>query len=239
VKKKYGFILILAVAFALSASPESQSATIALNPTDDAGVWNWYPAGTINREYLLVSANECLSNPGNYDIARAYLKFDLGAIPDSSRILQAELRIYATRFKGGGVNFWHASSDNWTESGYLRITWDNQPAVDGFLAQLGVLDTLSSLKFVDITQNWDPTMDLMDDYLSIAIAMMDESPAESMQAEFVSQEYHNYPYYRPQLTIEYEEIAPAPLPGALWLFGSGFISVILYRRISRFQKSSL
>jgi hypothetical protein len=35
------------------------------------------------------------------------------------------------------------------------------------------------------------------------------------------------------LTIEYEEINPVPVPGAAWLFGSGLLSIIGYRRISK------
>jgi hypothetical protein len=137
-------------------------------------------------------------------------------------------------YRGGTVNFWHASSDNWTES-WDSIAWDNQPAVDGFLAQLGILDTLASLKYVDITQTWDSTIDLIDNYLSLAITMVDESPDEPMQAEFISKDHLSLPHYRPLLTIEYEEITHAPLPGAVWLLGSGLLSLIGYRKISKKQ----
>lgn len=232
-RKKRLFILSLLVVLFLCALPEAESATISLNPTDDAGVWNWYPTGTIDREYLWLTANERPDDPGNYDIARAYLKFDLMDIPDSSRIINAELRLYAMLYRGGTVYFWHASSDNWAEKWGSLITWNNQPAVDGYLAQLDVLDTPSSLKYIDLSQTWDPTIDLIDDYLSIAITMADESPDEPMQAEFISKDYLSYPYYRPLLTIEYEEMAPVPLPGAVWFLASGLFSLIAYRRVSK------
>ena len=232
-RKESVLIFTLLAALVLLASPEAESATISLNPTDDAGVWNWYPTGTIDTEYLWIKANQRLDDPENYDIGRAFLKFDLGDIPDSSQIMHAELRLYAMLYRGGTVNFWHASSDNWTEKWGSTITWNNQPPVDGFLAQLGILDTLSSLKYIDLTQTWDPTIDLIDNYLSIAITMVDESPDELMQAEFISKDFLSYPYYRPLLTIEYEETAPVPLPGAVWLLGSGLLCIIAYRRISK------
>jgi len=231
-KKLILIILTVFVALVLLASPESESATISINPTDDAVVWNWYPSGNKNTEYLWIKASERLDDPGNYDIGRAYLKFDLGDISDSAQIIHAELRLYAMLYRGGTVNFWHASSDNWTE-GWDSLTWDNQPAVDGFLAQLGILDTPASLKYIDITQTWDSTIDLIDNYLSIAITMVDESPDQLMQAEFKSKDYLSYPYHRPLLTIEYGEIRAVPLPGAAWLFGSGLLSIIGYRRISK------
>ena len=232
-KKEFVVVLTLLAALVLLASTEAESATVSLNPTDDAVVWSWYPSGNNNTEYLWIKANESPGDPGNYDVARAYLKFDLGDIPDYSQIIHAELRLYAMLYRGASrVNFLHASSDNWTES-WDSLTWDNQPAVDGFLAQLGILDTLSSLKHIDITQTWDSTIDLIDNYLSIAIMMVDESHGELMEAEFVSGEYRTDPYYRPLLTIEYEEIRPVPLPGAAWLFGSGLLSIIGYRRISK------
>jgi hypothetical protein len=232
-RKESVIIFTLFTALVLLASPEAESATISLNPTDDAGVWNWYPTGTIDREYLWLKVNERNDDPGKYDIARAYLKFDLGDIPDSSQIMHAELRLYAMLYRGGTVNLWHASSDNWTERCGSTITWGNQPAVDGFLAQLGILDTLSSLKYIDLTQTWDPTIDLIDNYLSIAITMVDESPDELMQAEFISKDYQSIPYYRPLLTIEYEEVAPVPLPGAVWFLASGLLSMVTYRRVTK------
>ena len=141
-KKEFVLILIFFVSLVVFESSEAESATISLNPTDDAVVWNWYPSGNNNTEYLWIKANERLDAPGNFDIGRAYLKFDLGDIPDSSQVMHAELRLYAMLYRGPStVNFWHASSDNWTES-WDSLTWDNQPAVDGFLGQLGVLDTL-------------------------------------------------------------------------------------------------
>jgi hypothetical protein len=232
-RKEFVLILTLFIALVLLALPEAESATISLNPTDDAVVWNWYPSGNNNTEYLWITANERLDDPGNYDIGRAYLKFDLGAIPDASQIAHAELRLYAMLYRGPStVNIWHASNDNWTES-WDSLNWDNQPAVDGYLAQFGVLDTLSSLKYIDITQTWDSTIDLIDNYLTIAITMADESPAQPTQAEFYSNDFQPHPYVRPLLTIEYEEINPVPVPGAAWLFGSGLLSIIGYRRISK------
>ncbi len=232
-RKAFILILIVSVAVVIAASPESESATISLNPTDDAVVWNWWPSGTIDQEYLGVQANARHDDPGNFNIARAFLKFDLGDIPDSSQVINAEVRLYAMLSKGGIVDFWHGANDNWTESLDSRITWNNQPGVDGHLANLEVLDTLSSLKYINITETWDPTVDLIDDYLSIAITMVDESPDDLMQAEFISKDFLSYPYFRPLLTIEFEEITPAPLPATVWLFGAGVIGIIGYRRRSK------
>ena len=209
---------------------EAESATISLNPTDDAVVRNWSPDGNINTEYLWVNANELYNDPGNYNVSRAYLKFDLKEIPDSSQVIYAELRLYALLFIGGTVNLWHASSDNWTEN-WDSLTWNNQPSVDGFLAQLDILATPSSIKYINLTATWDSTVDLIDNYLSIAVTIVDESPDEPMQAEFKSKDYLSYPYHRPLLTIEYEEMAPVPLPGAAWFLGSGLLSFIGCRKI--------
>jgi hypothetical protein len=232
-KKVIGFTLVVFVALILLASAESQSATISLNPTDDAAVWNWYPDDNQNTEYLWLKASQRLDDPGHYDIGRAYLKFDLGTIPDASRIVHAELRLYAMLWRGGAVNFWHASNDNWSEMGDLSISWYNQPAVDGFLAQLGINDTLSSLKYIDITQTWGSTIDLVDNYLSIAITMVDESPDQLVQSEFISKDYQANPFLRPLLTIEYEAMPHVPVPAAVWLLGSGLLAIIGYRRISK------
>lgn len=233
---KEGFVLILTLiaALVLLASPEAESATISLNPTDDAVVGSWYPTGNINSGTLWIQAGERPGYPGTYDVSRAYLKFDLGDIPDSSQIVHAELSLYALLHRGGTVNFWHVSSDNWTES-WDSLTWENQPAVDGHLAQVGILDNLSYRKYIDITPTWDSTIDLIDNYLSIAITMVDESPDQPMQSEFFSKDY-SYTF-RPFLTVEFEETTIAPLPGAVWLFGSGLLSIIGYRRISKISNS--
>lgn len=235
-----GFLLILTlfITTVLLALPKAESATISLSPTDDATVGNWYPTGNTNSDTLWIQASEALDDSGNFSISRAYLKFDLGDIPDSAQIINADFRLYLKGYSGGTVNFWHASSDNWTES-WDSISWNNQPAVDGFLAQLEISDSSSSLKYTDITDSWDSTVDLIDNYLSIAVTMVNESPDEPMWAEFISQENFDFPFnYRPLLTIEYEETTSVPLPGAAWLLGSGFLCIVGYRRISKFKKSS-
>jgi hypothetical protein len=237
-KKGLAYILFVFIMIVNISFHEAEAATISLNPTDDAVVWNWYPDGLNNTEYLWITANERLGDPGNYDLGRAYLKFDLSDIPDASQVVHAELRLYAMIYRGGTVNIWHASGDNWTEN-WGSLTWNNQPAVDGFLAQLGILDTPASLKYIDISQTWDPTVDLIDNFLSIAITMVDESPEEPMDAEFKSKENQDSLYHRPLLTIEYEEITPVPLPATLYLFGSGILSVIGYRRIFKGSIRSL
>ena len=236
-RKKFILILIVFVAVAIVASPESESATISLNPTDDAGVWNGWPTGTIDRKHSWGMANTRDDDPRNYDIVRAFFKFDLGDIPDSSQNMNTELRLYAMLSEDGKVNFWYGSHGGYPTKGWgsSYITSDSH-AVDDFLAQLGILDRLSSLNYIDITEGWDSTIDLIDNYHTIAITMANETPGDLVQAELISGGFVSYPpFYRPLLTIELEEITSVPLPAAAWFFGAGVIAIIGCRRRSKFN----
>lgn len=97
---------------------------------------------------------------------------------------------------------------------------------DGYLSWLGVPDKSSVFKYIDTTDTWNSTIDLIDDCISIAISMEVEFPDELMQTQLISKDNSRNPYYeRLLLTIEYEEITSVPLPGAAWLFGSGLFGV--------------
>ena len=88
---------------------------------------------------------------------RAYLQFDLGAVPENARIINADLKLYPSAIEGFGsftMGLYKVMSD-WEEG---TITWDMQPISSSEAEVLSTINTFVTnwitLGISDLVQGW-------------------------------------------------------------------------------------
>ena len=220
-------IVLFGIAFLLGVALSSNAATYTLLPNNDA----------------YVRGSEADSNFGNLpelctlwvwstvdtNIYRTYMMFDLSSIPDSDQVEEATLALYQVNGAGyaiAGDRVHYVVNDNWDE---MSITWNSRPdsGVPGDL--IGQNDDgydHRGWSYWDLLANgaWDPSADLADNSLSL---LLKETEGGTMSHNWYSKEYSDDSSLRPYLKIT---TSPIPIPGALWLLGSGLISLLGVRR---------
>jgi uncharacterized membrane protein len=99
-------------------------------PMDDSHVVEGDPDDTHGDAWQLYVGS---STGGDYKNERAFLKFNLDAIPENIGIGRVNLYLYcfgADGRKGENVQLWGVANDDWREE---TITWNNQPALENLL----------------------------------------------------------------------------------------------------------
>jgi hypothetical protein len=218
---------IFSVPFVISALlciSHAEAATITLGPTDDAYTEVFTPDTNYGGSYLLAT------NLGNLSQRQySYLKFDLGSIPSNEVIVGATLNLYQVNGAGSGisgVNLFRLPDDSWDE---MTVTWNDHPDTTGYT----LLDTNpNGYNYVGWSQwnlfasgAFDPSTDRTDGLLSLWLA---EASSNNQARLLCSKEASTDTTgtcsagLEPYLLIT---TATVPVPGALWLFGSGLLGL--------------
>jgi hypothetical protein len=220
-------LVVYLLAGSFIASPADAS-TYNLSPTADTFVWsgldaNYGTSTTLVSDYYAYDTNRKYS----------YLKFDLSGISGSEVITGATLFLYQSDYNyktdythSNGTNLYRIADDGWTET---DLKWSNKPSGTGTLiAAQNIPDTLVGWTSWDLFQiaGWVPGGDQSDGLLSLLLT----------EAQFT---YWNEHYFysrenasnQPYLVVT---TAPVPIPGAVWLLGSGLLGLVTFRR--RFRK---
>jgi hypothetical protein len=164
------------------------------------------------------------------NISRAYLQFDISAVPAGNIITGATLTLDAEYYYSPAKSFqvYHVDSDAQVTNSMTR---NNQPSAglillgENTVSQKG--DVVWNLSATDL---WEPG-DLADVLVSLQVRATPESTMTDY-VQFESKEYVGSHHF-PKLTIEYLA-APPPahtlIPGAAWLLGSGLVALVLWRK---------
>lgn len=228
---------VVAALAAFLAPAWSAAATLTLAPTDDSFVYSFQP----DTNY---GTNPGLAGGGVFNGAEQYvsfLRFDLSAVPASQTVTAASLNLF--QFLGGGfapigASVYRVANDTWSEE---TVTWNTAPAALGTdlndATRIGANDnagtTYRGWSSWDLLANgsWDVTTDLADGILSVAV----------YSDAFRGTQTHNW--CSKESTVDncliigvesapvadlrrpYLELTVVPLPGTLWLVGSGLIGL--------------
>lgn len=230
---KKSLVVLFSITFLLGIALAANAATYTLLPDDDA--------------YVRMTSSECDSNFGDSiglsthwresdldtDSYRTYMRFDLSSIPDSDQLVEATLALY--QIKGAGLalhgdRVHYVVDDNWDE---MSITWNTRPdnGVPGdLIGQNNDGYDHRGWSYWDLLANgvWSPSADLADNSLSL---LLKETELGTMSHNWNSKEYSGNTSLRPYLEIT---TTPIPIPGALWLLGSGLMGLLGVRR--KFKK---
>jgi hypothetical protein len=133
----------------LAATATTNAGTYLLAPIADSQVASGNPTtnyGTTGNLYIQSASS-------GYGNERAWLKFDLSAIPAGSAISNATLQLWNWKAAGASMpaEVRGGSDDSWTEAG---ITWNNQPA---FGAALSTQTLVGGTTTPNVWYNWDVT----------------------------------------------------------------------------------
>lgn len=220
-----GGLLSIGILFSQSEA----AMTCSLEPTDDSYIHasepdnqhGYYPGGTP------WTTLELFSYIGAGSSQRPLLKFDLSSIPDASVINSASLWVYDTNGNGptNDEELFRSNRDDWSED---SVTWNNylnDPSNPVALASVYVREDHPGYGRyyawdIDMAA-WDYTTDLADDYVTFMLKFYYEGDGYYRWNQFASKEATagQHPY----LEIKY---APVPIPGAVWLLGSGLICLV-------------
>jgi hypothetical protein len=229
-----GLVTFLCLFLLLFASP-AYSTTIAFAPTVDGYVSSFSPnvnqPGVFDSNYLFVGTI-ATTPTSEY---RTFLKFDISSLPDTSVITAAVMGVYLYNVD---VSYdyvaYHVADDNAVVS---SMSWSNQPAAGSTPLDTTTVSSSDTWVTFDLLSNpslWDYVSDLGDNSVSLRLNNNALSSSLIRKADFYSSEYYHpedWNYYDPYLFIDYSEV---PLPGAVWLLGSGLIGLVGVRR--RFKK---
>ena len=221
---KYRFIMLgVLVFFCLSVvvcTSQAKADTITLSPIIDTFVYNKAPDNSYgNNTNLMIQG--IISRDYR---CRTFLKFDLGAIPDGSVVTSAELKMYCWSCTDScDIEAYHVANDSLIEN---SMTWNSQPSAGlTYLDQAPFYYNQWTSWNLLTSGDWNYANDLDDNFFSAKLALYSES-SQNTTAYFHSSEDIHWSY-RPYLEIEY---APIPIPGAVWLFGSGLIGLVAIRK---------
>jgi hypothetical protein len=215
--KRRLFQLTAAFAMLLTALPAW--ADLVVNPTDDGYVSSSSPDTVYSggSQIIQLSVASALSS---------YLKFDLSAIPDGAVLQSAVLSIRTLTNPGAyNVALTRVSNDNWVES---TLTYNTRPDLSGttnvLVASAAVTGNPSYYTNIAFGSAWSQfSDDLSDNFLSLKLTRVSGTGT----ANFASSE-NAANYYWPYLTIAYQ--TPVPIPGAVWLLGTGLLGLVAIRR---------
>ena len=219
--KKGLFIITLLALGLLLPVHGLASITYTINPTADAFVHESAPTsnyGSIGYSLLVSKVLETGQERWTY------LKFSLNSLQGvaPADISSVTLGLWVNTTAGGMVEAYH-SLDTWTESG---ITWNNKPAISDLMGTSPNLTPNSqyyTINLLDGGKGWlSGDLNLSDGYLSVALKL--PSNVNSGAYYFNNREWTNPPYLKVEVV---------PIPGAVWLFGSGLIGLIGVRRFRK------
>ncbi len=210
---------LLALAFLVPSV--SHAAIHTIYPTADAYVVSTSPDsnyGSSSWSFLETSRSDTSNR-------LAYLRFDLPSIPAGESLVGASLRMY--QFNGSGTGngtlAHYVIDDSWNES---TMTYNNRPA---YSTQVGTNANDGAYRgWSEWVLLLEPAM-LADGTLSLLVR---EAATSGIQAHsFNGKDYSPFDINglarRPYLSIT---TAPVPIPGALWLLGSGLLGLAAITR---------
>lgn len=200
--------VFLLVALLLSSLKFSAQTTIQIQPGPegkDAQVWSIMPDMNIGTSPKFVASG--WTHSGNSGVNRAFIDFDLSAIPENATITQARLNLYfvclePSFFGHTGQNeaYLRLITEPWEED---QITWNNQPMTSG---EQSVFLPASADPYMDYT-NIDVTGLVQniytnpDSYFGIMMRLSNENPYRCLL--FASSDYADTVSMRPMLEVTY------------------------------------
>jgi len=223
--------LTLFMAFFLGFMAPANAAIINADVSDDGyavpfGGYKWYMTKDVVKAY-----DEGLTVYG-------FTKFDLSPFEGltGDDIVSANFNIYLPYVEGGGMNYPNYPSDMtaqflihaYDDSQMLDESLDGQTfsSLPGYVDGTGVIrthsngtDVWASLDITDILKGW-----LDDDYVNNGIEIFEPAATAGDGYGLLwnsNQALDNLPYF---------EVNAVPIPGAIYLFGSGLIALIGLRR---------
>jgi hypothetical protein len=194
----------------------------------------YYPVADSQVDSVSAGNNGTLSSFGvavysDTWLQRSYLKFDLGSgIPAGETITGATLYIesYFTAVSGNPwVNLYPVADTSWVDRYPGYITWATAPPMD-----TGNLLDSTLVSALDTWYSWDvPATALTQGLVSFGLTLQSEE-MPSHYAYFYSREYKDGIDFYPYLVVT---TAPVPIPGAVWLLGSGLLGLVGLRRLRK------
>lgn len=202
-------IATLVLSFTVLGAGTSWALSISLNPVDDV-YWKSTTSTTLFDDTSLLVGSGA-------DYRRSALRFDLSAIPTGSTINAAQFFIYQTSYTGTLPSttqrkaiLSYAANDIWSDT---SIPAGGPAAIQSLgTAALSPIDGWRSWDLM--TGGWDPTADLLDDFLSLRIDNFNNTNRHI--AGFTSS---NSTTFQPYLQLDYT--TPVPEPATLLLLGTG------------------
>jgi hypothetical protein len=158
-------------------------------------------------------------------VNNSFLRFDISGISDTSTITSASLSLYCVQHGVSPTPYLVVQRVVTGSDITSGMTWSTQP---GVAENMGNLLSISSAWNTWTLDNASALMnDLSDNAASLRLT------AASGSAGYISVNSQYGSTYAPYLTVTYD-LAPVPIPGAVWLLGSGLVGLVAIRR--RFNK---
>ncbi len=199
------------------------AAEYSFRPAQDTCVYSWGGDTVYGLTDGIATGTD-----GGSQVWYAYLMFDLTSIPANEVITGAVLHQYQFLglSSGYGTNLYRIADIGWSEA---DMTWSTRPAEPGGTVQLGYNPnggTYGGWSTWDLfgTAEWAPAADQAAGWLSLKLT---ETRTDGTQTHNWYSREHADANFRPYLEIT---TAPVPIPGALWLLGSGLLGLVALRR---------
>jgi hypothetical protein len=191
-------LAILVGIITLTGASFSWAAESVLNPSDDVYGMQQNPGTVKNETELMVKSHTGEKNK------RSFLKFDLSTIPDGCVIDGASLELFLLSAPGSNRvhELYFVASDAWAET---TLTWNNQPAFSGFLAQAetGSTNNATITWSANALKNQVATEYAADNKISLLIkdALENNNERGAQEGSYASKEHETSP--KPVLRVSY------------------------------------
>jgi hypothetical protein len=213
-------VLLIAIVGLFLCFGQAFAALYTVSPTDDSRVTTFAPTANFGSDTGLSTT----FNLSPSAITTTFLKFNLSSIPAGETITSATLYLYKSGGAGdSGTTAYFVSTDSWAES---TITANNAPALGSAIGSNSTLGTQSNSTWLNWVLTLTPQM-TSDSVLSMALQESVLSGISKSHTFFSSEAPSFQPYLEVQTTA-------VPIPGAVWLLGSGLLGLVAFRR--RFKK---